>query len=164
MFPEQAQTPLEKMSTPKVKNQLKDTTHSACTHGAVGLPVTVAPLDGQTHLLVGSGVVGTPSGREGVGPCASSHKYQTLGMAGGRAKLLEEESSPPAYFFRGATLGLWFPVGRRPLCSCGGWWGRGWPGTVGHSSHGCSYVRASPVLLESRTLLSLRINRMPSGI
>lgn len=83
MFPEQAQTPLGKISTPKVKNQLKETTHSAWEHGAFGLPVTLAPLDGQTHLLVGSGVVGTPSGREGGGPCASSHTYQTLGMARG---------------------------------------------------------------------------------
>ncbi|KAF0874698.1 GSTK1 transferase, partial [Crocuta crocuta] len=54
MSTEQAQGLLEKMSTPKVKNELKDTTNAACKYGAFGLPITVAHLDGQTHMLFGS--------------------------------------------------------------------------------------------------------------
>ncbi|XP_066219018.1 glutathione S-transferase kappa 1 [Saccopteryx leptura] len=51
---QQAQGLLEKVSTPQVKNQLKETTEAACKHGAFGLPVTVAHVDGQTHMLFGS--------------------------------------------------------------------------------------------------------------
>ncbi|XP_019660336.1 glutathione S-transferase kappa 1 isoform X3 [Ailuropoda melanoleuca] len=54
MSTEQAQVLLEEMSTPKVKNKLKETTEAACKYGAFGLPVTVAHLDGQTHMLFGS--------------------------------------------------------------------------------------------------------------
>uniref|UniRef100_A0A8C9JN56 Glutathione S-transferase kappa n=1 Tax=Panthera tigris altaica TaxID=74533 RepID=A0A8C9JN56_PANTA len=54
MSTEQAQGLLEKISTPKVKNELRDTTNAACKYGAFGLPVTVAHLDGQTHMLFGS--------------------------------------------------------------------------------------------------------------
>ncbi|PNJ51851.1 GSTK1 isoform 5 [Pongo abelii] len=54
MSAEQAQGLLEKMSTPKVKNQLKETTEAACRYGAFGLPITVAHVDGQTHMLFGS--------------------------------------------------------------------------------------------------------------
>ncbi|XP_003791596.1 glutathione S-transferase kappa 1 [Otolemur garnettii] len=51
---EQARGLLEKISTPKVKNQLKETTEAACKYGAFGLPITVAHVDGQTHMLFGS--------------------------------------------------------------------------------------------------------------
>ncbi|XP_016050992.1 PREDICTED: glutathione S-transferase kappa 1 isoform X1 [Miniopterus natalensis] len=51
---EKARALLEKSSTPQVKNQLKETTDAACKYGAFGLPVTVAHLDGQTHMLFGS--------------------------------------------------------------------------------------------------------------
>lgn len=51
---EKARALLEKSSTPQVKNQLKETTDTACKYGAFGLPVTVAHLDGQTHMLFGS--------------------------------------------------------------------------------------------------------------
>uniref|UniRef100_A0A8C7AAQ7 Glutathione S-transferase kappa n=1 Tax=Neovison vison TaxID=452646 RepID=A0A8C7AAQ7_NEOVI len=51
---EQARGLLEKISTPKVKNKLKETTEAACKYGAFGLPVTVAHLDNQTHMLFGS--------------------------------------------------------------------------------------------------------------
>ncbi|XP_044919029.1 glutathione S-transferase kappa 1 isoform X2 [Mustela putorius furo] len=51
---EQARGLLEKISTPKVKNKLKETTEAACKYGAFGLPITVAHLDNQTHVLFGS--------------------------------------------------------------------------------------------------------------
>ncbi|XP_008582954.1 PREDICTED: glutathione S-transferase kappa 1 isoform X2 [Galeopterus variegatus] len=54
MSAEQARGLLEKISTPQVKNQLKETTEAACRYGAFGLPVTVAHVDGQTHVLFGS--------------------------------------------------------------------------------------------------------------
>ncbi|XP_007954775.1 glutathione S-transferase kappa 1 [Orycteropus afer afer] len=54
MSAEQAQGALEKLSTPKVKQQLKDTTEAACRYGAFGLPITVAHVDGQTHMIFGS--------------------------------------------------------------------------------------------------------------
>uniref|UniRef100_A0A8C0Q564 Glutathione S-transferase kappa 1 n=2 Tax=Canis lupus familiaris TaxID=9615 RepID=A0A8C0Q564_CANLF len=54
MSTEQAQGLLEKIVTPKVKNKLKENTEAACKYGAFGLPVTVAHLDGQTHMLFGS--------------------------------------------------------------------------------------------------------------
>uniref|UniRef100_A0A2K5MU21 Glutathione S-transferase kappa n=1 Tax=Cercocebus atys TaxID=9531 RepID=A0A2K5MU21_CERAT len=54
MSAEQAQGLLEKISSPKVKNQLKETTEAACRYGAFGLPITVAHVDGQTHMIFGS--------------------------------------------------------------------------------------------------------------
>ncbi|XP_044802935.1 glutathione S-transferase kappa 1 isoform X1 [Bubalus bubalis] len=54
MSMEQAQELLEKVSTPQVKNQLKETTEAACKYGAFGLPVTVAHLHDETHMLFGS--------------------------------------------------------------------------------------------------------------
>uniref|UniRef100_H0WCS9 Glutathione S-transferase kappa n=1 Tax=Cavia porcellus TaxID=10141 RepID=H0WCS9_CAVPO len=49
-----AQGLLEKSSTAQVKDQLKKTTEAACKYGAFGLPITVAHIDGQTHMLFGS--------------------------------------------------------------------------------------------------------------
>ncbi|XP_012623544.1 glutathione S-transferase kappa 1 isoform X1 [Microcebus murinus] len=54
MTAEQARGILEKISTPKVKNQLRETTEAACKYGAFGLPITVAHVDGQAHMLFGS--------------------------------------------------------------------------------------------------------------
>ncbi|XP_075414871.1 glutathione S-transferase kappa 1 isoform X2 [Tenrec ecaudatus] len=54
MSREQAQGILEKISSPTVKNQLKESTAAACKYGAFGLPVTVAHVEGQTHMLFGS--------------------------------------------------------------------------------------------------------------
>ncbi|XP_005405422.1 PREDICTED: glutathione S-transferase kappa 1 [Chinchilla lanigera] len=51
---EKAQDLLEKSSMAQVKNQLKETTEEACKYGAFGLPITVAHVDGQTHMLFGS--------------------------------------------------------------------------------------------------------------
>ncbi|KAI5931431.1 glutathione S-transferase kappa 1 [Manis javanica] len=51
---EQAQGLLGKIATPKVKSQLRETTEAVCKYGAFGLPITVAHLDGQTHMLFGS--------------------------------------------------------------------------------------------------------------
>lgn len=54
MSAEDARALLEKISTPQVKNQLRETTEAACRYGAFGLPTTVAHVDGQTHMLFGS--------------------------------------------------------------------------------------------------------------
>ncbi|KAF6085931.1 glutathione S-transferase kappa 1 [Phyllostomus discolor] len=54
MSTQQARGLLEKTSAPQVKNKLKETTEAACKYGAFGLPVTVAHVDGQTHMLFGS--------------------------------------------------------------------------------------------------------------
>ncbi|XP_058387896.1 glutathione S-transferase kappa 1 isoform X1 [Diceros bicornis minor] len=54
MSTEQARGLLEKISTPRVKNQLQETTQAACKYGAFGLPVTVVHLGDQTHMLFGS--------------------------------------------------------------------------------------------------------------
>ncbi|XP_051704966.2 glutathione S-transferase kappa 1 isoform X2 [Oryctolagus cuniculus] len=54
MSAEDARALLEKTATPQVKNQLMETTEAACRYGAFGLPVTVAHVDGQTHMLFGS--------------------------------------------------------------------------------------------------------------
>ncbi|XP_036916542.1 glutathione S-transferase kappa 1 isoform X1 [Sturnira hondurensis] len=54
MSTQQARGLLEKISTPQVKNKLRETTEAACKYGAFGLPVTVAHLDGHTHMLFGS--------------------------------------------------------------------------------------------------------------
>ncbi|KAM4858450.1 glutathione S-transferase kappa 1 [Urocitellus parryii] len=51
---EQAQGLLEMISTAEVKKKLKEVTEVACKYGAFGLPVTVAHVDGQTHMLFGS--------------------------------------------------------------------------------------------------------------
>lgn len=51
---EEVQGLLEKSSTEQVKNQLKETTEAACRYEAFGLPLTVAHVDGQTHVLFGS--------------------------------------------------------------------------------------------------------------
>ncbi|KAM5188333.1 glutathione S-transferase kappa 1 isoform 1-T1 [Callospermophilus lateralis] len=51
---EQAQGLLEMISTAEVKKKLKEVTEVACKYGAFGLPVTVAHVEGQTHMLFGS--------------------------------------------------------------------------------------------------------------
>ncbi|XP_058510901.1 glutathione S-transferase kappa 1-like [Ochotona princeps] len=54
MSAEDARALLEKISTPQVKNQLRETTEAACKYGAFGLPIVVAHMDGQKHMLFGS--------------------------------------------------------------------------------------------------------------
>ncbi|XP_040858326.1 glutathione S-transferase kappa 1-like isoform X4 [Ochotona curzoniae] len=54
MSAEDARALLEKISTPQVKNQLRETTEAACKYGAFGLPIVVAHIDGKTHMLFGS--------------------------------------------------------------------------------------------------------------
>ena len=54
MSAEQARGLLEKISTPNVKNKLKETTEAACKYGAFRLPVTVAHLNDQTYVFFGS--------------------------------------------------------------------------------------------------------------
>ncbi|XP_015349233.1 glutathione S-transferase kappa 1 [Marmota marmota marmota] len=51
---EQARGLLEMISTAEVKKKLREVTEVACKYGAFGLPVTVAHVDGQTHMLFGS--------------------------------------------------------------------------------------------------------------
>uniref|UniRef100_A0A8D2CRM9 Glutathione S-transferase kappa n=1 Tax=Sciurus vulgaris TaxID=55149 RepID=A0A8D2CRM9_SCIVU len=51
---EQAQGLLGMISTAEVKKRLMEVTEVACKYGAFGLPVTVAHVDGQTHMLFGS--------------------------------------------------------------------------------------------------------------
>ncbi|XP_047418614.1 glutathione S-transferase kappa 1 isoform X2 [Sciurus carolinensis] len=51
---EQAQGLLGMISTAEVKKKLMEVTEVACKYGAFGLPVTVAHVDDQTHMLFGS--------------------------------------------------------------------------------------------------------------
>ncbi|XP_048824748.1 glutathione S-transferase kappa 1 [Lagopus muta] len=45
---------LEMISSPEVKNRLKDTTEEAIKYGAFGMPAVVAHVDGKPHLFFGS--------------------------------------------------------------------------------------------------------------
>ncbi|NXT19618.1 GSTK1 transferase, partial [Syrrhaptes paradoxus] len=51
---ELAQKLLEMISSPAVKNRLKETTEEAIKYGAFGMPAVVAHLDGEPHLFFGS--------------------------------------------------------------------------------------------------------------
>ncbi|NXP53530.1 GSTK1 transferase, partial [Heliornis fulica] len=51
---EVAQRLLEMISTPAVKNRLKETTEEALKYGAFGMPAVVAHLNGEPHLFFGS--------------------------------------------------------------------------------------------------------------
>ncbi|XP_068943544.1 glutathione S-transferase kappa 1 isoform X3 [Petaurus breviceps papuanus] len=51
---EQAKGLLEKCSTDKVKNSLKETTDVAFNYGAFGLPTVVVHVDNKSHMLFGS--------------------------------------------------------------------------------------------------------------
>ncbi|XP_042723429.1 glutathione S-transferase kappa 1 [Lagopus leucura] len=45
---------LEMISSPEVKNRLKDTTEEAIKYGAFGMPAVVAHVNGNPHLFFGS--------------------------------------------------------------------------------------------------------------
>ncbi|XP_052557762.1 glutathione S-transferase kappa 1 [Tympanuchus pallidicinctus] len=45
---------LEMISSPEVKNRLKDTTEEAIKYGAFGMPAVVAHVNGKPHLFFGS--------------------------------------------------------------------------------------------------------------
>ncbi|POI30306.1 hypothetical protein CIB84_005944 [Bambusicola thoracicus] len=45
---------LEMISSPAVKNRLKETTEEALKYGAFGMPAVVAHVDGKPHLFFGS--------------------------------------------------------------------------------------------------------------
>ncbi|NXS52795.1 GSTK1 transferase, partial [Brachypteracias leptosomus] len=51
---ELAQKLLEMISSPAVKNQLKETTEEAIKYGAFGMPAVVAHFNGEPHLFFGS--------------------------------------------------------------------------------------------------------------
>ncbi|XP_069721546.1 glutathione S-transferase kappa 1 [Phaenicophaeus curvirostris] len=51
---EVAQKQLEMISSPAVKNRLKETTEEAMKYGAFGMPAVVAHLDGEPQLFFGS--------------------------------------------------------------------------------------------------------------
>ncbi|NWS73330.1 GSTK1 transferase, partial [Crotophaga sulcirostris] len=51
---EVAQKLLEMISTPAVKNRLRDTTEEALKYGAFGMPAVVAHFNGKPHLFFGS--------------------------------------------------------------------------------------------------------------
>ncbi|NXG38245.1 GSTK1 transferase, partial [Dromaius novaehollandiae] len=51
---EQAQKLLEMVSSPAVKNRLKETTEDAIKFGAFGMPAVVAHYNGEQHLFFGS--------------------------------------------------------------------------------------------------------------
>lgn len=110
------------------------------------------PTGCQTHLLVGSGVVGTPSGREGGGPCASSHKYQTLGMAGGEQNYWRRKTVHLLTLLPWRDIKtLVSRVAEAPLQLCG----MAGQGMAGHRRPFLSWLlfsHASPVLLKSRKL------------
>ncbi|NXW45072.1 GSTK1 transferase, partial [Nyctiprogne leucopyga] len=49
-----AQKVLEMISSPAVKNRLKETTEEAIKYGAFGMPAVVAHVNGEPHLFFGS--------------------------------------------------------------------------------------------------------------
>ncbi|NWR60907.1 GSTK1 transferase, partial [Bucorvus abyssinicus] len=51
---ELAQKTLEMVSSPAVKNRLKETTDEALKYGAFGMPAVVAHFNGEPHLFFGS--------------------------------------------------------------------------------------------------------------
>ncbi|NXD66739.1 GSTK1 transferase, partial [Eolophus roseicapillus] len=51
---ELAQKMLEMVSSPEVKNRLKETTEEAIKYGAFGMPAVVAHVNGEPHLFFGS--------------------------------------------------------------------------------------------------------------
>ncbi|NXA29051.1 GSTK1 transferase, partial [Ibidorhyncha struthersii] len=54
LSPELSQKLLEMISSPAVKNRLKETTEEAIKYGAFGMPAVVAHLNGEPHLFFGS--------------------------------------------------------------------------------------------------------------
>ncbi|NXN24279.1 GSTK1 transferase, partial [Nycticryphes semicollaris] len=54
LSPELTQKVLEMISTPTVKNRLRETTEEALKYGAFGMPAVVAHFNGEPHLFFGS--------------------------------------------------------------------------------------------------------------
>ncbi|NXN73081.1 GSTK1 transferase, partial [Himantopus himantopus] len=54
LSPELSQKLLEMISSPAVKNRLKETTEEAIKYGAFGMPAVVAHFNGEPHLFFGS--------------------------------------------------------------------------------------------------------------
>ncbi|KFV19179.1 Glutathione S-transferase kappa 1, partial [Tauraco erythrolophus] len=68
---EVAQKLLEMISSPAVKNRLKETTEEAIKHGAFGMPAVVAHFNGEAHLFFGSDrleLLGSIIGEKWLGP------------------------------------------------------------------------------------------------
>ncbi|XP_030309747.1 glutathione S-transferase kappa 1 [Calypte anna] len=66
---------LEMISTPAVKNRLKETTEKAINYGAFGMPSFVAHFNGEPHLFFGSDrieLLGSIIGEKWLGPLPSS--------------------------------------------------------------------------------------------
>ncbi|KFP86424.1 Glutathione S-transferase kappa 1, partial [Acanthisitta chloris] len=71
---ELSQKVLEMISSPKVKNQLRETTDEAVKYGAFGMPAVVAHYNGEPHLFFGSDrleLLGSVIGEKWLGPAPS---------------------------------------------------------------------------------------------
>ncbi|XP_075295114.1 glutathione S-transferase kappa 1 [Opisthocomus hoazin] len=71
---ELAQNLLEMISSPAVKNRLKETTEEAIKYGAFGMPAVVAHFNGEPHLFFGSDrleLLGSVIGEKWLGPVPS---------------------------------------------------------------------------------------------
>ncbi|XP_009703979.1 PREDICTED: glutathione S-transferase kappa 1-like, partial [Cariama cristata] len=71
---ELAQKLLETISSPAVKNRLKETTEEAIKYGAFGMPAVVAHVNGEPHLFFGSDrleLLGSVIGEKWLGPVPS---------------------------------------------------------------------------------------------
>ncbi|PKU44388.1 glutathione s-transferase kappa 1 [Limosa lapponica baueri] len=71
---ELAQKLLEMISTPAVKNRLRETTEEAMKYGAFGMPAIVAHFNGEPHLFFGSDrieLLGSIIGEKWLGPVPS---------------------------------------------------------------------------------------------
>uniref|UniRef100_A0A8C3JH52 Glutathione S-transferase kappa n=1 Tax=Calidris pygmaea TaxID=425635 RepID=A0A8C3JH52_9CHAR len=65
---------LEMISTPAVKNRLRETTEEAMKYGAFGMPAVVAHYNGEPHLFFGSDrieLLGSIIGEKWLGPVPS---------------------------------------------------------------------------------------------
>ncbi|XP_014803019.1 PREDICTED: glutathione S-transferase kappa 1 [Calidris pugnax] len=65
---------LEMISTPAVKNRLRETTEEAMKYGAFGMPAVVAHYNGEPHLFFGSDrieLLGSVIGEKWLGPVPS---------------------------------------------------------------------------------------------
>ncbi|KAM6418111.1 glutathione S-transferase kappa 1 [Pluvialis apricaria] len=74
LSPELSQKLLEMISSPAVKNRLKETTEEAIKYGAFGMPAVVAHFNGEPHLFFGSDrleLLGSVIGEKWLGPVPS---------------------------------------------------------------------------------------------
>ncbi|KAM6211342.1 glutathione S-transferase kappa 1 [Sarcoramphus papa] len=74
LSPELAQKLLEMISSPAVKNRLKEATEEAIKYGAFGMPAVVAHFNGEPHLFFGSDrleLLGSVIGEKWLGPVPS---------------------------------------------------------------------------------------------